>query len=331
MAFVTPYDIANRCCQHLGVPRIVTFSDASKPAQETGFVIDKVRRAELRRFVWSFATRRMVLRKQTPTTVRLAPAVYSASTTYNTGDIVQDANGFYWVSTIDNNTGQSLGLGGVNPAWIAYFGQTVCDTWSATPSYIPGDVVDLSNVYYICTTANQNQTPPNTTYWHPIQGMGANGLKTISPVGFDPAGVTQRNMFMLPANFLRMSAQDPKAPAVARLSMTGGILYNDWEIEQGMIASKVNAGPIVFRFVADTADIASMDDLFCEAWAARMARELCETLTQSRDKLDEIEAVYSKAIADAQQISAIEVGSTETDQPKQPMPATAGGGRQQQG
>jgi hypothetical protein len=62
--FQSPVDIANRGMQHIGAVRIgaLGFGELSVQASECGFVYDKVRRAELRRNVWRFATRLCVLR-----------------------------------------------------------------------------------------------------------------------------------------------------------------------------------------------------------------------------------------------------------------------------
>jgi hypothetical protein len=42
-------------------------------------------------------------------------------------------------------------------------------SWSSTVNYTPGQVVISGGNYYICSTANLNQTPPNATYWNPVQ------------------------------------------------------------------------------------------------------------------------------------------------------------------
>ena len=58
--FVSPVDIANRACQHIGAKRITAFTDDVVQATELGFVYDKLRRRELRRNVWGFSIRRAV-------------------------------------------------------------------------------------------------------------------------------------------------------------------------------------------------------------------------------------------------------------------------------
>jgi hypothetical protein len=70
--FTTPLDIVNRALQHCGRRRIFSFTDLTDNAQEMAFLYDKLRRAELRRNVWTFATRRTVLRPIDFTTMTLA-------------------------------------------------------------------------------------------------------------------------------------------------------------------------------------------------------------------------------------------------------------------
>jgi hypothetical protein len=61
MAFGSSADIGNRALQHCGVPRMnaaLGFSENSQRASETSFAYGKVKRAELGRNIWTFATRR---------------------------------------------------------------------------------------------------------------------------------------------------------------------------------------------------------------------------------------------------------------------------------
>jgi hypothetical protein len=74
-----------------------------------------------------------------------------------------------------------------------------------------------------------------------------------------------------------------------------------------------------------------MDDLFCEVWAARIAIALCDTLTQSTERLNNVRALYTGYINMAKFVNEIEGGSseddpTETDVPQQ-QGATAPRGR----
>lgn len=70
-------------------------------------------------------------------------------------------------------------LKGVN-AQLEYYwqrgsGQTAPAAWSGATTYTPGQMVVNSGLYYIATQTSLNQSPPNATYWHPInQPFSAN-------------------------------------------------------------------------------------------------------------------------------------------------------------
>jgi len=316
-AFITPYDIANRALQMIGVPRITTFADTSRQAQEAGFLYDKARRAELRRFVWTFATRRVPLRPVTSTIVNLVFPAYNAATAYVAGDIVLYGNALY--SCLVAGTGQTPGVGGFAPYWEAYYGPLQAEAHSNATTYFPGDIVMVSTTVYrnINILSNINHVPPNATYW--MAPAGASSLSPLyhAPTNYDPPAATSttvaRTMYRLPANYLRMAPQDPKKPSVARLGTTAGINYNDWEIENGFIVTTDTTGGLIFRFVADTTNVMAMEDMFCEAVACRMALSINEVMTQRPDLSQFVTSIYTRLVREAQIISAIEGGSTEQD------------------
>jgi hypothetical protein len=311
--FTLPVDIANRALQIIGVPRIMLFTDSSKAARETSFAIDKVRQANLRRSIWTFATRRAVLRPIISGSLLLNVLAYSAATTYAIGDIVSDSTGFLWHSVQNSNTANTPGAGGVNPFWISYYGTRAVSAWGATVAYFPGDLVVVAAVIYICVQANLNHTPPNATYWHVVAGATGTAIPFLSPLGVNPpAGATTRNVYLLPANYIRIAPQDPKAAANVRAGTAAGMLYNDWEIEAGFLFTN-DPSPIIFRFVADETDVTLMDALFCEVWAAHLAVEVCETLTQSVEKLNNATGRYDRALSMAKAMNAIEEGSSEPE------------------
>src|SRR5450631_4278994 len=99
-AFFVPVDIGNRAAQHCGAEMMDTtlgFADG-KVGRQIGNVYDKLRRAELRRNTWRFATRRVILRPIDTNTMLLSPAMWSASTTYFVGSVVTDSSGYLWAS-----------------------------------------------------------------------------------------------------------------------------------------------------------------------------------------------------------------------------------------
>ena len=308
--FLTGVDIANRGLQHIGARRIITFQDATRNAVEANAIYDKIRRAELRRSVWTFATRRAVLRSIGVTGGNFVPAGYNPATAYIPGDIVYDTSLTYWICILAN-TGQTP----ADPIyWTPYFGAMFAGTWSASPTYYPGDLVVVSSVVYICALQNVNQTPPNATYWLPCHGSitTTNVAVTFSP-GIYQNDFAPRAIYNLPRSYLRIAPQDAHTADNARLSVSAEMRYRDWEFENGYLITK-DVSPILFRFVADVTNVVLMDDLFCEAVAARMGLELCEMLTQNRDKLGATREAYTAAIKLAKDINAIEMGSTENEE-----------------
>ncbi len=132
-AYKTREDIANRALQHLRMKRIISLipPDSSANAQETAFVYDKVREAELRNNVWRFAIRRTILRAVDTSTLLWTPPTYVAATTYPLGAVVVDANGDWWQSKQGSNTGHTPGVGAY---WAHYFGPDTCDPYVSQSS-----------------------------------------------------------------------------------------------------------------------------------------------------------------------------------------------------
>src|SRR5262250_2821251 len=103
-AFQTPVDIANKALQFCGTPKLTTFSDQSAQAFEINLAYDKVRQFELQRNMWTFSTRRCVLRPLSTASVSVTFPAWSSSTTYANGFIVTYGN-LIWYSTVDGNVG----------------------------------------------------------------------------------------------------------------------------------------------------------------------------------------------------------------------------------
>ncbi len=318
MSFSSPIDIANRALQHCGSPRISTFQDNSKAAAESGFIYDKVRRAELRRHIWQFSTRRTALRPITATSQNIHFGAWSTATAYPAGSVVTAPNlggdeTATWIA-IQATTGNTPNATPLD--WQEYFGPLVADTWSATLSYSTGELVldPTSGFPYLSlVNSNINNLPPSTgtttAYWLYLSNAIPSTLFLPNPITANQAGVL-RLAYRLPAGFLRVASQDVKAAGVNYLATSGGMQWSDFEIEDRYLISAVPS-PIIFRFAADIEDVTRMDDLFCEGLAARMALGLVETLTQSPQKMQMITQSYERFMTEARRISAIEVGSTE--------------------
>ena len=314
--FNTPVDIANVGLQLLGVPRISTFTDATRQSREAGFVYEKSRRSELRRFVWTFATRRAVLRPVTATTKQMVLPAYVAGTTYKLGDLVTYNNLNYQsqaASNVGNTPDQGAGW------WDVYGGPLFGDVWSAVVTYIPGDIVYKTGgtvAYQLSTiTTSLNQDPASGAPWITPTGVTLSAVITYrQPSGWDgPTGATTRSAYPLPPGLLRMAPQDPKQPAIERLGTTAGMQFNDWEIEGGTLFSAAATGALILRFVCDTVYVTSYDDMFAHAVGCRMALDLNEILTQRQDLAQKVRVEYDNFVRDARLVSAIEGGSTEED------------------
>jgi hypothetical protein len=411
MPYIDSLDLANRACQHVGNPQILTIDEDSRANFELAFAYDKLRCAELRRNTWRFATKTVVLRSIQTSTRLLRPALWSATTLYLPGAIVRDENGEFWHSStpenVNNIPGQSL-------AWDQYFGPATVDVWSADSSYYAGELAyvlgeNSSYVVYLSLT-NSNTAVPGTaqaygaavTYnmndvvshdgylWRSLLAFNLNNTPATGPalwdanasygtlflvtaqdgytyastgennVGFDPAtdagahwtrigvnawsrlpalypsdrnwlpiygsldefyltspigygpdlGAGQRSLYRLPWNYLRECPRDPKAGSVTMFGAGTGMNYNDW-IFQGDYLITSDTGPLMFRFVADVTVVARMDDMFCEALAARMALAACEPLAASSSKKRDIANEYSRWVAEARLVNGIEIGAEE--------------------
>lgn len=141
LPFVNSVDVANRALQHCGATRIdpaLGFNEQSKNAAETSFCYDKLRRAELKRNTWAFATKRAVLRPIGTDTRLLAPTMWAAGTTYFIGSIVSDQYSTPWVSRIPDNLANDPQN---TTAWQQYFGPLTVSLYDSTLAYFAGELV----------------------------------------------------------------------------------------------------------------------------------------------------------------------------------------------
>lgn len=106
---------------------------------------------------------------------------------------------------------------------------------------------------------------------------------------------TKGNAFPLPADYVRLLPPDPEAN------------FNDldWNIEGKSIITNDSA-PLDVRYIYDVTDPNEMDSLFRESFAAKLAEQLCEEITQSNTKVATANMFYKEAIADAKRTNAIE-------------------------
>jgi hypothetical protein len=151
---------------------------------------------------------------------------------------------------------------------------------------------------------------PAALGWLPLQCSLTN-LTFVYPVGSGPAEQTEsRNVYRLPAGYLRTAPQDPKAGSSSILGAPTGIQYEDWDLESNFLVSR-DCFPIVFRFVADCYLVSQFDAMFCEGLACRLAYEACEDLTQSAGKQTQVASAYKVFMTEARAVNGIETGPTE--------------------
>lgn len=104
------------------------------------------------------------------------------------------------------------------------------------------------------------------------------------------------NAYNLPEGFLRLLPLYPE----------DNFVDLDWIIENGQIITDDGA-PLEIRFIKQETDPNKFDSLFQEALAARIALELCEELTQSNEKKNQLRQDYNDIIKRAKRVNGIEV------------------------
>lgn len=99
--------------------------------------------------------------------------------------------------------------------------------------------------------------------------------------------------FTLPTDCLRVLR-----PATSNL---------DWQIEGRKILT--NDGKVVnLRYLADIEDATQWDASFYNVMSASLAIDICEKLTQSNTKKQQLSTDYKEAVADARKVDAFEGG-----------------------
>lgn len=315
-SFRSVVDIANRTCQHVGVRKIVSFTDNVKAASEIASCYDNLREAEMRRNVWRFTIRKAALRPVDTTTTTIAPVAWAIGTTYALG-VVALHDGQVWESTAAGNIGNEPGPDVVQ--WELYCGPMsvrlfVANGTASDVPYYSGELVrgngtsDTTTVYRSLISSNSDIPP--TANWVSL-GTISTPLNILYPVGAGPSNNSDtRNVYLLPGAFLRAAPQDPKDGNISYLGAPHGNQPDDWEFSDQVIVSATTS-LIVFRFAASVTTVSRFDPMFCEGLGARIALEVCETLTQSTEKLQMIGAAYKTFMSDARQVNGIEQGPVQ--------------------
>lgn len=211
------------------------------------------------------------------------PLSWDSGATYSASQQVTGSDQFIYTSVGNGNIGHDPTTDG----GIHWTNTNVPNAWSRTPTITPSS--------------------PN---WRPIQA-DMSLLRFPYPIGSGPASDSgTRNVFRLPAGYLKVAPQDPKAGSVSLLGAPSGLPYDDWTYEGDYLVSG-DTGPIVFRFVADVTRVRSMDPMFCEGLALTLAIAICPTITQSHVQLSDLASEYKMRMTEARTANLIEAGPEE--------------------
>jgi hypothetical protein len=213
-----------------------------------------------------------------------APAAWDSATTYAISNVVRGSDGYVYASVGSGNTGNDpVADGGVH--W----------TKGIVAAWATGSEVTRTN---------------SADEWM-VLDVVLSQLPIVGPIGVGPnVSGRQRSVYRLPANFLRLAPQDPKAGSVSYLGAPGGGTYLDWDLAGDYLVTRT-IGAIVLRFVADITNVREMDDMFCEGLGARIGYEVCPKLTQSVSKRGDIAKAYDTFMGEARTVNGIETGPTE--------------------
>jgi len=207
----------------------------------------------------------------------LAPALWAVGTTYAAGAKVGGSDGAIYQSVGSGNIGHDPTTDGGTH-------------WTNTGVLNPWTTVITRGT--------------GSTNWL-LLGCALTEFAPQYPLGAGPSSnVVSRNAYRLPANYLRKADQNPKLP-VAALGGPTGIADSDWQFEDDYFVSACS-DVIVFRFVADFADVKRMHAMFCYGVGARIALQVCTTVTQSSAKLADIGKAYARFMGEARLVDAIE-------------------------
>lgn len=360
-AFTAPVDIANRALQRCGTRRITAFTDGTKNAKEVSFCYDKLRRAELRRNLWTFSIRRVFLRPvgtslqvwdstktysqnalvtygnvnyislvnsntnnepdTSPTdwqvylqstSLQITFPTFNSGTTYGQGAIVVGSDSRYYLSVVSGNVGNDPTT--TSGFWVEYFGTYIATQYDSTQGYGVGEIVyytTTTNVYANTVNGNTNDPTTSNSGWVQLSGVTTTPVFVAWPADTGPSTQPDtKNVYILPAGYLRRAPQAPDAGRTSWLGFPSNIPATDWVFEGNYLIT-IQTGALMFRFAADVIDVTKMDDLFCEGLASRIALEVCEPLTQSTAKLQAIASEYKQFMGDARNVNGIEQGNTE--------------------
>lgn len=228
-AFRIPVDIANRALQQVGATRIATsdFSEIGRNCSEIAACYDKLREAELMQRYWKFAIKRTVLRARDANMMLLAPSLWSSTTTYFIGSIVQDSSGNYWISNIPNNLANDPASA---PSWEPYcgpLGVPLYDSTGAT-AYSSGELVyttpgDGTNRVYMSMIDANADNPATATAWSATSTYYKNQVVTRTSVAY--MSLIDLNINQDPALAPALWASGTTYASGAKVGASDGMIY----------------------------------------------------------------------------------------------------------
>jgi len=225
----TPVDVANEALQHCGAARMdaaVGFGEDGVNAAETSFSYDKQRQGELKERYWTFAIKHAVLRPRDANMMMLAPALWSASTTYFAGSIVADQSGNVWISNIPQNLNNDPLL---TTFWEPYCGPMGVPLFDATiGSYYSGELVyktpgDGTNKVYQSLVDGNSDDPATATAWDGTVTYFKDQVVTRTSVVYK--SLIDLNLNQDPASAPALWAVGTTYSAGARVGGSDGIIY----------------------------------------------------------------------------------------------------------
>lgn len=310
MATSTETEIANLALQMVGGARIAAGAlrtEQSKNADEVRSCYHVLRRAELRRNVWWFATRRAAMRPFGTDSRFVTFPAWASGTTYAVNNVVLYSGQLYY-SKIAGNLGNTPDTSFAQ--WSQYYGSDVAQLHVAGEKYLSAELVYVGAAVYLSLNSANETTPPDAS-WLDLTGATVATLVPIYPLGAGPVSSSDtRNIYVLPVGYMRMAPLDPKVGSVSQLGASSAMAYGDELIEDRYLVTR-DAGLKIIRFVADIADPALFDPMFVAGFAARIAFTVCEPISQSTSKKAGIASEYLKFMSEARLVNGIETGPTE--------------------
>lgn len=235
---------------------------------------------------------------------------WNSGITYDIGNHTVGSDGSVYISIQDNNLNKNPIS---QPTWWTVASTLIPPdlTIADNQNYYAGEIVYVGRRVYI-SKQSSNDGDPGGVKWLLLTGTPTlSAPNFIYPIGSGPSGQTStKNAYRLPNGYLRQAPKDPKQGSVSFLGGPSALPYDDWVIESNFITTR-DSGVLLFRFAADISDPTQFDPMFVEGFAARLAADNCESLTQSNEKKDRAEKKYKEVMTEARIVNGIETGPTE--------------------